>query len=347
MKPGKRLLRVCLTPRVSGVGGMVSFQAKLSAGLAERGIAVTYDIDSLDYDSLLVIGGTRQLGALRRARRRGIPVVQRLDGINWLHRRLPTGARHWLRAESGNWLLTFIRRRLASRIVYQSSFVRDWWERQYGPTRIPLQVTHNGVDLNIFSPKDGERPPKSPVRLLLVEGSLMGGYEFGLRSAIALAELLQAEYRLDIQLSIAGRVSETQKAHWKEKTGITIQWLGVVAHAEIPALNHSAHLLYSADLNAACPNAVIEAMACGLPVLTFDTGALNELVTPQAGRLVAYGGDPWKLEQPDIHSLARAAVEIIDKQASFRAGARARAEEAFGLDAMVEAYIDGLGAQDG
>ena len=44
------------------------------------------------------------------------------------------------------------------------------------------------------------------------------------------------------------------------------------------------------------PNSVIEALACGLPVVSFDTGALPELVTPGAGRVVAYGGDPWRLD---------------------------------------------------
>lgn len=346
MKVNKVLKRVCVTPRLSGVGGMVSFSAKLSAGLAERGIEVTYDVDALDYDSLLVIGGTRRLGALLRARRRGISVVQRLDGINWLHRRLSTGARHWLRAESGNWLLVFIRRRLASRIVYQSEFVRGWWERQYGPTRQPYSVIHNGVDLALFDPSGGKKLPQAPIRLLLVEGSLLGGYEFGLESAVALAERLGGEHGLKVELSIAGRVSERQKAHWREKTGVEIEWLEVVPHEKIPALNRSAHLLYSADLNAACPNSVIEALACGLPVVAYDTGALGELVTPQAGRLTAYGGDPWKLEPPDIGGLAQAALEIIENQDAFRKGARTRAEEAFGLDAMMEAYVRALRSGD-
>ncbi len=67
-----------------------------------------------------------------------------------------------------------------------------------------------------------------------------------------------------------------------------------------PEIDRSAHMLFSADLNAACPNSVIEAMACGLPVAGFDTGALNELIVGDAGRLVPYGGDPWRLEKPDI-----------------------------------------------
>jgi glycosyltransferase involved in cell wall biosynthesis len=101
-------------------------------------------------------------------------------------------------------------------------------------------------------------------------------------------------------------------------------------------------LLYSADLNAACPNAVIEALACGLPVSAFATGALPELVTGDAGRLVPYGGDPWKLEPPAVPALVEAAADLLKDNDHFRRAARQRAEETFGLNTMVEKYLAAL-----
>lgn len=336
-----QLKRVCLTPQVSGVGGMVSFQAKLKNGLAKRSIQVTFDLDDEPYDSVLVIGGTRRLGALGRTKRRGIPIVHRLDGMNWLHRRLPTGILHWLRAERGNRLLAHIRNRIATRIVYQSHFVDDWWQRKHG-SGPQSRVIYNGVDLDLFSARGTEKPPTDRVRILMIEGSLLGGYEFGLESAVALCEQLHKTQNLKIELVVAGKVDKKQKNKWRTRSQVKIEWVGVLPNDQIPALNRSAHLLYSSDLNAACPNSVIEALACGLPVLAFDTGALKELVTPQAGRVVPYGGDPWKLDPPDISALAAAAAEILSQQKAFRTGARARAEESFGLDLMVETYIEAL-----
>ena len=125
-------MRICLVPWVHGVGGMVSFQAKMAAGLAARNIQVSYDPDDPAISAILLTGGTRHLAGLLRARRRGVRIVQRLDGINWLHQRLPTGTRHFLRAEYGNRLLALLRARLVSRLVYQSAFVQDWWTRQFG-----------------------------------------------------------------------------------------------------------------------------------------------------------------------------------------------------------------------
>jgi glycosyltransferase involved in cell wall biosynthesis len=320
---------------------MVSFQTKLKNGLAERGIQVTFDLDDEPYDSVLVIGGTRRLGALRRAKRRSIPIVQRLDGMNWLHRRLHTGGLHWLRAERGNRLLAHIRNRIATRVVYQSHFVEDWWQRRRGGGP-QSRVIYNGVDLDLFNPRGEEKSPSDHVRILMVEGSLLGGYELGLESAIALCEQLQQALKSKVELVVAGKVDQGQKTKWQKKSPVPIVWVGVLPNEQIPALNRGAHLLYSSDLNAACPNSVIEALACGLPVLAFDTGALKELVTPQASRIVPYGGDPWKLDSPDIPALSAAATEILSQQNAFRAGARARAEEAFGLDKMVEAYIEAL-----
>ena len=329
---------ICLTPRVSGVGGMVSFSHKLAAGLETRGVNVIYDLDAA-YDAVLVIGGTRQLAGLWRAKRRGVPIVQRLDGMNWLHRKLPTGARHHLRATYGNLLLAFIRR-MATHIVYQSNFVVEWWEREHSPTRVPYSVIYNGVDLEAYSPQGTHQHPSSIYRLLLVEGSLDGGYEMGLESAVGMADILADEYHLPIELMVVGKVSAELKANWDARSRVPINWVGLVPRADIPAIDRSAHLLYSSDLNAACPNSVIEALACGLPVVAYDTGALPELVTPQAGRVVAYGGDPWQLDPPDVPALAAGAAAVLADQESFRAGARARAEATFSLDKMVDAYLD-------
>ncbi len=84
---------------------------------------------------------------------------------------------------------------------------------------------------------------------------------------------------------------------------------------------------------------MIEALACGLPVVAFDTGSLGEIVQGQAGEVVPYGGDPWNFDQPDIPALAQAAVKILNDQETYRKGARARAEAAFGLDMMIDGYL--------
>lgn len=77
-------------------------------------------------------------------------------------------------------------------------------------------------------------------------------------------------------------------------------------------------------------------------MLAFDTGALSELVRNEAGAVVPYGGDHWKLDPPDISALAQAALPILEHNTAFRKAARFRAEEAFDLDDMTRAYLEVL-----
>ena len=328
--------RICIVPEVN-TGGMASFRAKFEVGLRKRRIEVAHDVNEKS-DAILVIGGSRHLLPLWRAKRYGIRIVQRLDGVNWVQRARWSGLRYTLRAEYGNILLAFIRNDVADKVVYQSYFIRNWWEDWYGVARVPGSVILNGVDLDTYAPvaQDGT-PPRLPYRLLVVEGSLAGGLDTGLRAAVRLAEILSNEF--PISLTIAGTVDARAKARLDKGGKIHVKFLGVVSREQIPDLMRSSHLLFSAEINPPCPNSVIEALACGLPVVGFDTGSLRELVGEDAGRLVPYGGDPWKLEPPDVPALAKAAGEILGEQEPFRSAARVRAEEFLSVGKMVDEYL--------
>ena len=334
--------RLCFASRLTGVAGPASFQRRLADGLARRGFSCTFDLNDLSYDAVLVIGATRRLRGLVRARRRGVPILQRLDGRNWIHRRRRTGARHFLRAEWNNRRLRWVRDRVATSVVYQSEFARSWWERECGRAIASATVVLNGVDLDQYSPRGQERPPQDLQRIQLVEARFEGGYEIGLDWALGLAGRV-AKLGLPVELSIIGAAPPSSRRLEEPPSGVTVRWHGVVPPDSVPSYDRSAHILFSSDLLPACPNSVIEALACGLPVLAFDTGALPEIVKNDAGKLAAYGGDPWKLDPPDLDGLARAATEILDDRPRFSAGARARAEEAFSLERMVQGYLDILG----
>ena len=333
---------ICILPRLNSLGGPTSFQGRFKAGLAARGIRAHHDPADPNTDAVLVIAGTRHQQHLWRFKRRGVRIVQRLDGLNWVHQRRTTGLKHYLRSEWGNWLLSTIRRYFADRVVYQSNFVRQWWHTRYGQARSVSRVIYNGVDLANFSPKGPGQPPADRLRLLVVEGSFGGGNDQGLWNAIHLAGEVQSLAGQPVELMVAGKVPADLQQAVQQASGVQLSWAGVLPREDIPQLDRSAHAFFSAEVNAPCPNAVIEALACGLPVLAFATGALPELLTDEAGALAPYGANSWQLEPADVHPLAAVALQVLQDQPRFRAGARARAEAAFGLDFMVEQYLDAL-----
>jgi len=330
------MTQICIVPRVEGNGGMASFRLKFEKGLQARGVNVSHDLSS-KADAVLVIAGTRNLFKLYQARKRGIRIVQRLDGINWVQRVRWTGLRYHLRAEYGNAMLSLIRSRFAKRVIYQSQFIRTWWEEWYGAAHSPAFVILNGVDLQIYTPNGPHERPTDRHRLLLLEGSLAGGLNAGLFHAVSLAEKLSEKYPTEVV--VAGRVDQVTQKKINKESRVALKFLGVVPREQIPQLARSSHLLYSAEVNPPCPNSVIEALACGLPVVGFDSGSLKELVTGDAGRVAPYGANPWKLETPNIPALADAAEDVLKNQERFRRSARERAEAMFGLDKMVDSYL--------
>ena len=329
---------ICILPELKITGGPSSFQSKLKAGLAVCGIETHHDISREDTCALLITGATRDLGALMEARQRGIRIVQRLDGMNWLHKKRATGLKHYLRSERMNLQLALIRRLFADRIVYQSEFTRDWWNRVYGAIKKPATVIYNGVDLKIFNQSSLSTIPKDFIRVVVVEGSFKGGHERDLLNTVDFAKHLSEHINRKVELAIAGNVPEGLKKLIPEDDSESVNWLGVIPHEQIPEIDRSAHLLFTAEINAACPNSVVEALACGLPVVGYATGSIPELVGEDGGAVRPYGSDYWKLEAPVPEELVHASANIVDNLAQFQKSARKRAEELFGLDQMVEKY---------
>lgn len=335
--------QICLVPRLQGLGGMVSFQSKLIQGLDQRGIQHNFDPANPENKAILVIGGTKNILPLLTARQRGVKIVQRLNGMNWLHKVQKTPFRKWLYSQNANALLALIRRFICREIIYQSQFSKTWWEKERGSLSKNNYVIYNGVDIEFFKPDLNELPLNDHYRVLLVEGNFHQNYLLGLETAVTLVQQFKRTQDKPVELIIAGQVPSSIQNEFNERfPDVAISWKGVLNPVEIRALDRTSHLMFSTDINAACPNSVIEALACGLPVLAYDTGALAEIVQDDSGKVVPWGSNYWKLEPPDLAPLVEAAQELLLNNDRYRLQARQRAINAFSLDKMVEAYLEVL-----
>lgn len=338
---------ICLVPKITAVGGPASFQRRFIDASAAFGVTVHYDPNRDDIGAFLVIGAPASgLAALIRARLRGIPVIQRLNGMNWLHKVLPSGRLYGLKADFANRRIAWVRRYLATAIVYQSRFCEENWNSAYGTLSKRSTLIYNGVDTGLFSP--GADTPTDwragePIRVLIAEGNIQRGAEIHLTQALRLCASLMAAYPSPVTLTIAGNVP----AGIRERTAadaaavapsVELEWKGVVTKDALIALERSATVFLPIEPQPACPNAVIEALSVGLPVIGYDTGSLADVVGP-GGVIAPYGADVRRLEPPDPESLVSAARRVLENRASFSAGARRTALERFRVDNMAEAYL--------
>ncbi len=337
---------ICLVPEVQSLGGPRTFQRNLIDWSERTGLVeFTFDADRKDIDAFLLIGGPKKyLMKLIRARMKGIPVIHRLNGINWIHHRVKLGLKYSLHAEFANLAIAFYRRCVCSRIVYQSPFCKRRWNNRYGSTVKPSKIIYNGTDLDIFRPGSEAPDLSKRIDFILVEGSFKYGMNFGLGVAIGLALDLASRFPQKIVVHTAGKLDESDQQQVRErieasgKKNVEVVFEGVLNREQLIALEQKAAFLFSAELNPACPNAVIESLACGVPVIGFDTGALKE-VTGEGGVIVPYGADPWKLESPRRGPLTDAAETVIRENERYRVAARNRAKHNFSIERCAEAYV--------
>jgi glycosyltransferase involved in cell wall biosynthesis len=100
----------------------------------------------------------------------------------------------------------------------------------------------------------------------------------------------------------------------------SVHFIGLVPDAELPSLYRSAKALLFASLYEGFGLPVIEAMACGTPVVTSNITALPE-IAGDAALLV----DPTSVEQ--IATALRQIIEDSSLRQKLRAGGLARAAE--------------------
>lgn len=315
-------------PHPPGKGGPGSFQTRFEKALQMQGWDIVYAADGVLPDVVMVVGGTKQLAWLWKMKRAGVPIVYRLDGINWLHRKLKVSIPYFITAEIRNLLNQIVRKYLTDLIVYQSQFVVDWWKKSGWNTDTPFVQIYNGVDLKTFRPQYDEN---AEVALLCLEGTLdYSPY------AIDLLNYLQLELSNELSIIAYGGF---QNSASQQKLHPDIQYKGKLKRAELPIAYQNAIYL-SLDVNAACPNTVIEALASGIPIVGYDTGALKELVGDNAGCVVPYGSDPWGLQMPDISALVKAIKNVKQNYDEYALAARMRAEQQFGMSTIFRQYLN-------
>ena len=326
-------LTIGFTHNPESIGGPGSFQQRLIRELKKSGWRVVYPKDKILPDVILVVGGSRRLFWLLWCKRSGSRIVHRLDGINWRHRVLRVSLRYKIVSEIRNFLARIVRRYLADVVIYQSRFVRDWWNSDYGITRCDSVIIHNFVDCAEFRPRQ-EQHSKSPI-IICAESRVVNDpiSRFIIRS---LSERLCVQGKIR-GIHVLGGLGEEEIEEWSSLPGIKL--IGPVPRAEMPWYFQQADIFLNLDINAACPNAVIEAMASGLPVVGFNTGALGEMVPKSAGALADYGGNPWDLDVPDCDELTRQINVVIPNIKPMSREARLVAEAKFSSEYAREKYI--------
>jgi len=233
--------------------------------------------------------------AVRLGRRLGVPVAVGSRGSD-VHR-IPN---EWVRSQTA-WTV-----RAADAVL---TVTRDLAEqaRALGAAPERIHAIPNGCDRNIFHPQPRAEARRAlrlepGITLLLQVGHLLESKGV-LDLWAAFARLAQA--RPDMRLALVGEgPAEGMVRAAAEGAGLAdrLLLLGPRPIAEVASWMSAADLVCLASHGEGCPNVVVEALACGRPVVGCNVGGIPELLDEECGMLVPP-------RQPE--ALARALEEAL------------------------------------
>jgi glycosyltransferase involved in cell wall biosynthesis len=272
--------------------------------------------------TLLYLGSSwlpRDLRALLwAARRRGAPVVVNQNGVGypaWAGARTDAVNRPLRRALDA-----------ADHVLYQSEFCKRSADAFLGPARGSWELLPNAVDVERFTP-DEVLPPEGPVLLLGGDQTQAYRLELALRT---LAHVVREHP--GARLVVTGRlVSPAEPLAQELGIGDRVELAGRYTQGDAPALLRRAHVLLHTQMNDSCPSLVLEAMACGVPVVYPASGGTAELVADVGGIGVPHEASWERLVPPEPEALAEAVGRVLARLGHFREAARDRAVRCYAL----------------
>jgi len=211
----------------------------------------------------------------------------------------------------------------AHRVVANAQAVASRLRRE-GVASSRISVVPNGLDLSRFTP----RPLPSTLRRVATVANLRPGK--GHDTLIAAAPSILERFP-DAHFDLVGDGTERESLeHLVHSRGLSAAFT-FAGHAEnVPERLAAADLFTLPSESEAFPNAVLEAMAAGLPIVASAVGGIREVVFPNRTGLLVPPRDP--------QALADAICRLMTNPQEARAlaaGGRALVESQYSFDRMV------------
>lgn len=195
---------------------------------------------------------------------------------------------------------------------------------------LDIRIIPNGIDTQKFLPSEKQGLTK-PIHALTVCRLISRKRIDLLISAVARARKLG----LNIQLNIAGQgnlMEPLQGLADELNVADSVIFLARVPAERMPQLYRDNDIFLMSSIHEGMSNAMLEAMASGLPIITTRCEGVEELISDN-GIVV---------EQASANSIAEAVKQLVNDEKTYRAmclAARKQAEK-FSWQAVAEKYID-------
>lgn len=240
-------------------------------------------------------------------------------------------------------LLRKLARPLVHHYIAVSKDLANWLEHTVGAAPQRITQIYNGVDSLRFHPRREERTPIGPDGFMSGNELLIGSvgrmaevkdYPNLVRAFLRLLELApEARARARLVILGEGVARAACMDLLKQANAEQLAWLPG-SRDDIADLMRQFDLFALPSLGEGISNTILEAMACGLPVVATTVGGNSELVDEGITGTLVPPADP--------EAMAQALLTYFEDNALVRshgAAGRSKIEAQFSMEAMVRGYL--------
>ncbi|HLR37929.1 MAG TPA: glycosyltransferase, partial [Chitinophagaceae bacterium] len=186
-------------------------------------------------------------------------------------------------------------------IVTPSAWLKNYVEQSFLKD-YPVKVIHNGIDTAVFTPDDNGLPQelRSTDKKIVLGVASVWDQRKGLQDFIELSKILDSKYKI-VLVGLSKRqmkkipddilgISRTEDAH------------------QLAALYSASEVFVNPTWIDNFPTTNIEALSCGTPVITYQTGGSPEAIDDETGFVVAQG---------DIQQLSKSVELASEKETGY------------------------------
>ena len=226
------------------------------------------------------------------ARLRGITAIFAISGLGYLF--ISTGLKARLFRLLASVAYKFVLRGPRSTAIFQNEDDRHLFlDRHLVLQADTVLIPGCGTDTELFCPADS--PPSEPVVVMLPARLQL---EKGVREFVEAADIL-TERGIDARMVLVGYadfdrpggISEAELREWCESRNV--EWWG--HSTDMPRTLRQAHIVCLPSYREGFPKVLIEAAACGLPVITTDVPGCRDAVRVDETALLVPARDATEL----------------------------------------------------
>jgi len=205
-----------------------------------------------------------------------------------------------------NWFMKVVSKTIIKNADSALALTKSMREVMQAIYNCDIPVVPNGIDIEDYSDRPDKQDSETPRKRILFVGRLdpVKGVQYLLKAMKIVSKVLP-----EAKLILVGDGEERENLESLTNTlGLSdrVDFVGRISHEEIPDYLYQADIFVLPSLSEGFPLVILEAMACGLPIVATRVGGVPDIIED--------GVNGYLVESGDFQEMAKKIIFILENE---------------------------------